>query len=1046
MKQLKRTLLAVLCVLFVASLALSVVACDETANIRDVSVEYDKTRGSITLSNPASDKGYVLKEEVTATVTAFNHYEVASFRVNGVETELTDNTYTFKVTDDTKLAAVFVGNAVNFTVSYEQNEGSVSWTAPVDGVYRYGDTVALTVTPKQGMVVNSVKVNGTTLVPDNGTYSVTLAGNTTVVVNFIAQSHIPQSISASTLASLQGSVLFEGGYDYDDTIDAYDRHYDVITLFDTKANAIWNRELVQGYILYEYVYVNQGDKLVLVEHTLDNKIKYTDSGDDFGEFDNPFIELTVNDFIWIAEGVWSLRSELMRATAVAITGWNESIASFLLFENDGVIDGISITTQFIGEDGDGYKSYYNFEVKEHGTAAVPAEWLAPYEETAAHAELQAALETAANADNYTIAIHHVEDGYEDLDYHMFVTGDVIYENLEGWESGYREMAGLVYPFDYNPETGAGAFLDPLAVNSLANLRASFGGFSPALFEYLGDGVFELRNHDYPLAGDIASAFANGADQQRYYGTATTFKIAIENGVLKQVEFYYNYLGYIAETITLTYSDWDETTVDIDFSEFEMTSVFDSFVGTYSDGAGHTVVIKNGAITINGTEMDIEGFDTEYFMFYGTWDGLTVYVWKLSARQIVVYDKDETFSWTLKLEGVFDPVVIPEEMRGVWEDAEVEAELIVQTYAVILNGTPLEVLSYSDDEGLVCILGDTTYLFAMINDKIYVIVYEDGTGTVTYIFTYKGEYNGIEIPTEWVGEYEGSKSGVTYHISITAAHIVVTIGSTRYTAVITDYDSYEGFTVTLDGTIYYISDADYNPGYDSIVFMSEDMRSLQVILDRVTTGGDNPEPDTPKGNIPQKFVGTFTGKINDEEWSITIAKSSVSVSINGVEQQVSNIECYDYANDVYIFFYIGDVQYCISDASYNDPITTIWLTGGELTYKTLTRTSSGGTTDPEPDTPGEGIPTTWIGEYEGEKNGVTYHISITATSITVTIGGTATVAVIADYDDYEGFTVTLDGAEYYIINADYGYESGPVLEIRLMSGDYYTVNLILTRVD
>ena len=1004
MKQLRKTLLTVLCALFVLSLTISIVACNDT-NICNISVQYDRTRGSITLSDPANDKGYVVNEQVTATVSAFNHYTVASFKVNGTETELTDNTYTFTVKRDTTIAADFVGEEVAFTVNYQPNYGNVTWATPDDGIYRYGDTVVLTVTPATGMAVSSVKANGTAIVPDNGTYSIKLAGNTTVAVTFIGQSQIP-TMSLSTLASLQGSILFEGGYDYDDSIDAYDMHHDVTTLFDTKANAIWNRESMQGYILYEYLYINQDGKLVLVEHTADNTIKYTNSDVDFADFDNPFIDLTVDDFIWATDGVWSLRADLTRKTAVAITGWNESIASFLLFENDGVIDSISITTQFIGEDGDGYRSYYTFEVKQHGTAAVPAAWLAPYEETAAHAELKTALEAAANAKSYTIAIHTEEEGWEDLDYHMFVTEDVIYENLEGWENGYRAMAGLVYPFDYDPQTGEGFYYDPLDVNSLANLRATFRGFAPALLEHMGNGVYALNSHDYALAGDIAWAFANGADQQRYYGYATAFKITIENGMLKQVQFYYNYYGYIAETVTLTYSDWNQTTVDIDFTEFEMKSVFDSFEGTYSDNAGNTVTIENGKITINGTRMDIEGFDTKEFYFYGTWNDMTVYVWKLSMRQLMVYDEDETFSWMLKLVGTFDPVEIPEELRGVWEDTEVDAELIIQTYAVILNGTALEVLSYSDAEGIVCVLGDVTYIFLPDKEKLYGIIYEDGVGVITYIFTYKGESDAIEIPAEWVGEYEGTQDGVTYHISITAARIVVTMGKDSYTAVIIDYDSYEGFTITLDGDIFFIAEGygNGNGPKQNIGLMTEDFHTLNVMLKRVTgAGSTDPEP---AGDIPQKYVGTFTGTVDDSEWIIIITKSDVAVSIDGTAQNILRVE-YD---DIYkeICFYMNGTWYYIGDASMNDPISTISLTkdGDYAFFKTLRRTSGSTTPEPNPDTPEFTFDSDYIGTWvslDGE-------LTIVIGQHSITIDG-ETITEISGNGGYIGYELVWKNSNY-----------------------------------
>ena len=82
MKQLKKLLLAVLCIALVLTGTLLVVAaCGEQGY--KVTTEYNNEQGTVTVSAPAEGTLFDENEQATITVEAKSGYEIASFAVSG---------------------------------------------------------------------------------------------------------------------------------------------------------------------------------------------------------------------------------------------------------------------------------------------------------------------------------------------------------------------------------------------------------------------------------------------------------------------------------------------------------------------------------------------------------------------------------------------------------------------------------------------------------------------------------------------------------------------------------------------------------------------------------------------------------------------------------------------------------------------------------------------------------------------------------------------------------------------------------------------------
>ena len=791
MKRLHKILIVVMSTLLFVCTALFIAACDtESKGPFTVSISCDTTKGSITASAPENGAAYAKGESVTLTATPKEGYVVEFFAVSGHEdASLTNGTYTFEITADAIVMATFKADdaqqgtdpgaqsgVYTVTLSYDRTQGLVEVTRPKVGAkYAEGEEVTVTVQPHTGYEIGTFTVSGyEDAVLTDGAYTFAVQDNTKVTVTFEATT-MPEEL----LSTLRGSVKLEGGYLYTETIDDWRVYFDVTALFDSTHGAVWLQESYGTTRTYNAVYVNVDGYLNLVLHDEEGKYAPAASTERFEDFGNPFEWLTGEEFLCVADGVWSLSTDATRAdkAATAITGWKDPVVSFNLYEENGEIVLIEITTQAVIGAGTGADytrtSEYLYVVSEAGTATIPDEWFADYEETAEHAALKSALENAAAAESYTVQYHSVEEGYEDVDYNIYVTEKAIYEDCVGWESGYVQRRDGVYPFYYYPETNAFDYGESLTGITLADISASFEiGVSLAMLESKGNGVFAARDVDLfvedadsGLAAAFATAFADGLNKLILFSYAVDFEVTIENGLLSKVEFTYNYNGYITERVTLTYGAFNETELpitleEVDYDDNGRTPIFDqTYAGIWTGeryGKTYRVEIEQDAIYVTMGGSRLRANVTKYDDTYG-------------------FSTDVYFTLG---------------------DSETEYELWAGGGLGFSDGT------------------------------VYVSLAKwDGTETPE-----------PDVPCEWeafIGTFEGAKNGATYKIVITRTTVTVTVNGTAYDVEIKDFDDYEGFTLLIDGDEFYITNAEYNTrNVNKIAFMSEDLRTIQVVLDRV----------------------------------------------------------------------------------------------------------------------------------------------------------------------------------------------------------------------
>lgn len=894
-----------------------------------------------------------------------------------------------------------------------------------------GDKVVVTVTPAAEHAVDEFTVNGVDAELNNGVYGFVITANTIVKATFKAvedgndddkdkdkdkdKEKTPEQILADAYSSITTTFKAEGFYEYTIEGESSNTAYTLTTIFGEDALQVFETNADTGEVEYDIVYVNKDGKIALPYHTFDNKIEYQygENGEDYSDYDNPFKLLKATDFkATSVKNVYSLvAKDKVDAAATALTTYNEKIVEFDITVDNGKVTKIHIATDRIKRGADSYyTAVYNFTLSDWGTAEVDADKISPYATKAEHTALANALKAAKAAKNYTVHLYDVNYGHEDIEYNIYVTETAIYEDNEGWESGYVEKnldsddedGMLVYPFRIGSEKDgpekAGKIVLGDAVNypTVKSLRATFDGFVPELFTLDSDGAYVLHDDCAAYVGDVLINFADGPDRMMLYGYYSTYvKITLKDGKLYQVEMdcavYSNYF-----TFTLTYSAFDQTTMPITFDDCVKESIFDNYVGTYTD---NKIVVKvtDDGITINNypvTELSYSRLDQS---FTGKFNGKECVIMYVSATQLAVLIGSDSH---IVVNQKIDPVEIPTEYNGVWADDN--GNTVAVSYdRVTFGGKALKVLSYDENEGLYALRGNITYrLYLGEKDNatvLYVLTLTSDISTSSY--TLSKVENGLIIPKSYVGTYAGVGSNlVDYKVVITLNSVVVTIGNKQATAssVSVNNDSVKGeiLSVVVDDTTYEIS---HYSSYSDNINLAGGTTDVNI----PKTDDDDPAyvPEDQSAILPEKFYGDY--ELLDKEagkyYYLSISADGILAVVDESQFEYKAIVMdYNDKDDHMAELSINGATYYIFGLEEEDGIYTaiklVGYSGKDVTLAvTLTREGS--------DTPDEPvynvtIPEKFYGTYESDAGDI---IVISESGITVTIGDDTYTAIVKSYN-------------------------------------------------
>jgi len=900
-KHFHSALIAALLCLTIALSCVIFAACNDKEDKEKEKIEYysleldiDETLSEVSLSPaPNADGKYIKDTIVTLSVVPNKNVIIKTCLINDTRFTFGENgTYMFVIKTNTKISVELEKLPPNtVTLEFDENKGTVEKSAPANGEeYAVGERVTVTVSPKARNFLKSFTVGDVKQTLDeNSSYSFDFAES--VVVKAVFQG---DPIPSRIFELLQQNISFDGSYVYDADDNSEDKQRIIKATFakdENGENLIRNfeQDAYTREVYFDDVYVKSPvAPLYLARQYLNqhNVLSYQTTNMRFSEFANPFTYTVDEDdfeYVKTADGTetYSLMDPALRKKAAsAITGWSESIGKFEISFKDGVPTNVLIVTMPIsitGYDNEvlfTYVSTYNLTVTDLGTAHI--ESLKPFERVPEHDMLEAALAEAKSHTQYTV--HHFahEFGYDpndgadhsDLDYNKYVTEDCIYIDHLNYEFGYKLLNGYLYPFTYD-KSSRHVTTDDAIQADFQELCAPFE-FNGAteLFKYVGDNTFTLQGGEY-IAYCFSSAFALGIDEQKYFDFAGDVRIVIDSGErLESVTLKLAAPG-INEEVTLTF-DFDSP-VDLSFLDFETAdhhSILDGFLGMYEDENGNTAVVDIYGFIINGKAAEVVSFDRDTSTFTAKWDGKTVYINKYSSRQLQVISED--YSVFLLLTAVNnEAVTIPEEYKGHWQindlDYDVHLDIVLQSHAVFLDGEAVDLLSYTDREGITVINAENaTYNFSLAKDQdtgsifmLVLILNEDGTA-FQYIADYVNSDVGIEIPEKYVGTYLYDDVLGGNSIMVVITYTSITINGKPFE--IQSYTSRDGFTGTYDGIGGYKLMLAYNNDTLTVGTMSDNYNAKRINL------------------IDSHYVGTWKPLSDDYKGKYTLSITETAITI------------------------------------------------------------------------------------------------------------------------------------------------------------------------
>ena len=961
---------------FLLALSLVILASCNSKKTYSLNVEFDSTKGSVTYTEADKEGKYTEGTDVIITVKPLENFEVESITVNNQPVEFVSNMYIFGISEDTSVVVTFKEKIVEPTsysvavnVGDEQAIDYELTYAPEaideNGKFLNGAEVVLNVSVKENYKLNEIKLNGEAIALVDGKYQFVVTSDVVIEISTVA---IDTTFPLSALTSMQTSFDAIGAYHLYYKVSGEEVFASIQATFEENEVHLVEMDLNTGEVTYDQQFVNHNGLCSTPTINLKNEVVYHDSTEPFENYDNPFKDLKVEDFVYVEDGKFELVNK-KDETSTCITGWEETIQSFYVYVENGKIVRMEITTGEIKvDDTETYHSIYNFDVMDHNEAKTNIR-TEPYEKVAEHTALEQALALVKN--NYTVNHRDIWEGEEDIVYNVLVDAKGTYSDYveSGLTYGYVELDGYVYPFSYDGTTVT--LSDPIAgYSSSADVQADFSAFDVALLEYVGQDTYVAR--DSQLAAAIATWVGEDYDTQMLGQYATSLKIILKDGKLYQVIFDYLVYGQ-AGTVVLTYSKFDETEITIDFTNCVKVSVLDAYIGVWSN-ADHKIVVTQEGITIDDVEFVVGAY--EEGVFYGTVNGVDTYLAKWTENELAVYDKDGNMSYIVSLEQEPVKVVVPEAYKGVW--ANEEHKIIVQTNVVIVDGEEFVLTGYTEETGLIGKYQGKAYYLVLVDDAQSTELYFTTNDLSEYYAVTKTTETYIEIPESYVGTWKNSDE--TMVVEITFMGIV--INGLPFT--IASYDEFYGFTGTYNGVSDYMVAPYYSADTIQIGTMEENYVCTKVV--------DTPKPPV-EITIPEEQYGTYV----DAAGEYTVVVNNEKITINDVEYVITEFDEYQGFTGTYN----GEVLYLMYVGAYGEDPDTMYIFNEDGTVYIPCARQAGA--------PSVTINEAHLGTYQGIKNDVTYTIVVTKDAITIN-EVVFDLKSVSEFGEYEGL---YNNATYYL---------------------------------
>ncbi len=352
---------------------------------------------------------------------------------------------------------------------------------------------------------------------------------------------------------------------------------------------------------------------------------------------------------------------------------------------------------------------------------------------------------------------------------------------------------------------------------------------------------------------------------------------------------------------------------------------------------------------------------------------------------------------------FEKVSALDDYVGTYTDGTHTA--VIDKTSITIDGSPYEVTDYSIQYDMFTgnYNGGVWYV-TKLNKKQLAVYFlgETEADDISYVLT-STELDAVEIPEAYNGVWtkDGTVAAIAYN-------------KIEYSGKMLTVLSDEG----ENGL--YATDGKYTYRFWGATIKDDDDNEVECLVsalysDGIYVSGLVLYKDDTVTIIPEALIGTFEkfDSYYNKNYKAVVRLTTVALELGGDKPAVTVTKV---TNDGYaeITLDVNGVEYFIQEYYTSDQVVLGSVEISPNFNVTLNRVEEVET----PPTTVE-VPESFYGEYEGEKDGISYAIGISADGITVKIGdGEAKTATVTAYDDHwNALTLDIDGEEYGIACED-----------------------------
>jgi len=447
----------------------------------------------------------------------------------------------------------------------------------------------------------------------------------------------------------------------------------------------------------------EDNKLYSIKPTTDNKgsktlIEFEDLTWD--AYKNPFLLTDIENYSYVettTDGdIFTLDSDKTKGFIDNLTRYPcDSFSDFRLTVSEE--GDIALSFVFISEFSG--STHYEFDISEVGTASI---FTGVYPTKDYHEDLEIQLYSLLMTSSYTV--NHLDHiiGEEDLSYSTYFTEDATYNDY--YKSGCSNNQGVINRFSVVDGTPVlGEELHYYDKKNTFNYLF-MPEFASELFSKESEDTYVVNSPS--VAQIIAPFFAEDYENEALASFATSLSVTFKDGVLDTVLYTYEIYGILG-TVTLTYTDIDETVIPVDLShlydgkESEIPNELKStWIGITSYQTElDEITLGDSSVTINDVEYTYgeygigENYNTLELVSENQTLSAHYYPSSISgAACLEIYDEEDTqiFNGFIKM----DNVTIPSTMQGNFKGNEDETLIIsITENSLTFNSNPTQLIQY-----------------------------------------------------------------------------------------------------------------------------------------------------------------------------------------------------------------------------------------------------------------------------------------------------------------------------------------------------------------